>query len=78
MIDRPDRSQVLKEIKFPVLIVAGKLDPAIPFEQSIEQSIIPDNCEIQLLQHSGHMGMIEEKAKINQILTGFMTRIFER
>jgi pimeloyl-ACP methyl ester carboxylesterase len=78
MIDRPDRSQILKEIKTPVLIVAGKLDPAIPYEQNIAQSIIPDNCEIQLLQHSGHMGMIEEKDKINQILTGFMARILER
>jgi pimeloyl-ACP methyl ester carboxylesterase len=78
MIDRPDRSQVLKEIKVPVLMVAGKLDPAIPYEQSIAQSILPDNCEIKLLQESGHMGMIEEKVKINQILTDFMTRIVER
>jgi pimeloyl-ACP methyl ester carboxylesterase len=78
MIDRPDRSQILKEIKVPVLMVAGKLDPAIPYEQSIAQSIIPDNCEIHLLQKSGHMGMIEENAKINQILTDFMTRILER
>ena len=78
MIDRPDRSQILNEIKVPVLIVAGKLDPAIPYEQSIAQSIIPYDCEIHLLQKSGHMGMIEEKIKINQILTDFMTRILER
>lgn len=78
MIDRPDRRQILKEIKVPVLVVAGKMDPALPFEQIIEQSLIPENCEIQLLQKSGHMGMIEENAKINQILTGFMRRILER
>lgn len=75
MIERPDRTRVLKEIKVPVLIVAGKWDPAVPYTHSIKQSILPENAEIHVLKQSGHMGMIEESARINQILRNFMMRI---
>ena len=78
IMERPDRTHVLMQTVLPVLIVAGKWDPAVPYMHSIEQIKHPSNGEIHLLEHSGHMGMIEETDKINQILRNFLTRISKR
>ncbi|MBK8610114.1 MAG: alpha/beta hydrolase [Chitinophagaceae bacterium] len=65
MIDRPDRTQVLKNINKPVLFIIGEHDKAIPFEQSMPQCYLPDESHIHILRNSAHMGMLEEAEKLN-------------
>jgi pimeloyl-ACP methyl ester carboxylesterase len=72
MIERPDRREVLKQIVKPVLFIIGEHDNAIPFKDSMEQCHLPALSYIHILKNSGHMGMLEEVEKSNQILGMFL------
>jgi len=71
MINRPDRTKVLKTTNKPVLFVIGEHDKAVPFKQSLQQCHLPVQSSIQILRNSAHMGMWEEAGKLNSILKDF-------
>ncbi|MBL0144831.1 MAG: alpha/beta hydrolase [Chitinophagaceae bacterium] len=75
MITRPDRTKVLKTFTKPVLFVIGEHDMAIPFAQSMQQCHLPKQPHIHILRNSAHMGMWEEAAKVNTILSQFLTSL---
>jgi pimeloyl-ACP methyl ester carboxylesterase len=75
MIERPDRTEVLRKATVPVLFVAGKYDTAIPVEDILAQCHLPEKSYIHLLQESGHMGMLEETDKTNRVLEAFLPDI---
>ena len=60
MMNRPDRTSVLKSFGKPVLFIMGEYDNAVPIEQGLQQCSIPEFSYIYIAAHSGHMGMIEE------------------
>ena len=72
MIQRPDRTEVLRHSKWPVLFIMGKYDKAIPLEDGLRQCHLPEKSYIHILHHSGHMGMIEEVQKSNRLLEKFL------
>jgi pimeloyl-ACP methyl ester carboxylesterase len=72
MIQRPDRTEILRQTTVPVLFVIGKYDVAVPPEDSLQQSHLPQKSYIHILEHSGHMGMLEEPTKSNSILEKFL------
>lgn len=75
MIARPDRTGVLKKSKVPVLFIMGLHDKAVPFEHSLQQAHLPAISYINILKHSAHMGMLEEKGKALEALTYFLHSI---
>ena len=74
MIDRPDRTSVLKNFSGSVLFIIGVHDKAIPFEQSMQQCYLPVQSHIHILRNSAHMGMWEETDKSNMQLLQFLQR----
>jgi pimeloyl-ACP methyl ester carboxylesterase len=72
MIMRPDRRAVLKELKKPILFIVGEEDKAVPLQDSLEQTHIPDLAFIHLLKNTAHMGMIENPGLTNNWLAGFI------
>lgn len=60
MMNRPDRSEILKKFPKPVLLIIGEFDTAIPIEQSLKMCRIADFAYIYIAAHSGHLGMLEE------------------
>ena len=72
MIDRPDRTAVLKNAGCPVLFIIGEYDMAVPFQQGLQQSYLPARSHINILRNSAHMGMLEETKKVNEILVEFL------
>jgi pimeloyl-ACP methyl ester carboxylesterase len=72
MMQRPDRTHVLASFNKPVLFIIGKYDTAVPYEQGLRQSHLPQISYIHLLEHSGHMGMWEEQEKANTALLSFL------
>ena len=72
MMQRPDRTKVLKETKVPVLFIIGKYDNAAPLNDVLKQSHLPKISFIHILEKSGHMGMMEESNKSNKILENFL------
>lgn len=72
MINRPDRTETLRKMPYPVLFIIGEHDKAIPFEHSLQQSHMPAHAYIHILRNSAHMSMVEEAEKINEILAQFL------
>lgn len=75
MMQRPDRTKMLQKAIVPVLFIMGKYDNAIPLEDGLQQCHLPEKSYIYVLQNSGHMGMLEEKDKCNEILDKFLLEI---
>jgi pimeloyl-ACP methyl ester carboxylesterase len=75
MMARPDRTNVLKSTGLPVLFIFGRLDTVIPLEDGLQQSHLPQLSYIHLLEHSGHMGMIEEAELANQHLSEYLDSV---
>ena len=78
MRDRPDRSQVLRAADFPVMFIAGKQDPAVSLEQTLQQCHLPKESHTVLLDQTGHMGMFEKPRETRLALEGFAARCFAR
>lgn len=76
MMKRPDRTQVLKNLKVPMLFILGKYDNAVSLKDGLEQCSLPDLAYIHVLENSGHMGMKEEPEQANQILKNYLKNIY--
>jgi pimeloyl-ACP methyl ester carboxylesterase len=77
MKNRPDRYNLLKEAKIPILLIGGRKENLIPFELMEKmQSLSPDS-KLLCLENSGHMGFIEEKKLAAMELKNFLDASFE-
>lgn len=72
MINRPDRTTVLKSFSAPILFVLGEHDTVVPLQQGLEQCYLPETSHVHILRNSAHMGMLEETDRSNQILLQFL------
>lgn len=72
MMDRPDSTHVLQQCTYPLLFIIGKFDAAIPMQQMLAQSHLPNIAVVHILQHTAHMGMWEEAGKANELLISFI------
>ena len=71
MRDRKDRTNVLKKIKCPVLVVVGKEDQAVTLEKSLQQCCLPHHSVVHFLADAAHMGLFERKKDTLKIVEGF-------
>ncbi|MEI6122205.1 MAG: alpha/beta hydrolase [Bacteroidota bacterium] len=76
MAKRSDRCHVLKNLKIPVLFIAGKLDSRIPFDKVLEQIAMPNDTVALLLGDIAHMGYIEAKEKTYYAVKTFVDGCF--
>jgi pimeloyl-ACP methyl ester carboxylesterase len=72
MMQRKDRRDVLESASVPVLFVFGKHDNAVPLKDGLEQSSLPNNSLVHVLEDSGHIGMKEEPLKSSEILMEYL------
>jgi pimeloyl-ACP methyl ester carboxylesterase len=75
MINRKDKTLILRETKLPVLFIVGKEDQAVPFADTMLQVHLPELSYIHILQRSGHMSMLEETEKCTAALQQFVEMI---
>ena len=73
MIRRPDRVHVLRQFAGPVLFILGAADTVVPYEQALKQCQEPMISVIHTLEHSGHMGMLEEPERGSAMIESFLT-----
>lgn len=71
MMQRPDRTQVLQQVKVPVLFIIGKDDSAVPPDNVLPQVSMPGVSSIHIFENTGHMGMLEKQEECNLILQQF-------
>jgi pimeloyl-ACP methyl ester carboxylesterase len=74
MINRPDRTELLKNFNQPILFIIGEKDNAIPLQAPLQQCHLPAISHVHILA-VGHMGMIEEQKKSSGILLSFLQNI---
>lgn len=72
MMEREDKSAVLKHLRCPVLFIIGEQDTSIPLQQSFSQVALALQSEVHLLQGIGHLGMLEAKEQSLDIVRGFL------
>jgi pimeloyl-ACP methyl ester carboxylesterase len=73
MMKRPDNTTLLKTTTLPVLFILGEHDNAVPLQDGLKLSQLPEKSYIHILHQSGHMGMLEEENKSNTILNKFLS-----
>ncbi len=74
MMYRPDATDVLKSNRLPILFVIGTEDVAAPMDDMLQQSRLPLNPYIHVLQNIGHMGMWEATDHMNELLLAFINK----
>ena len=72
MKDRPSRDIILGLVTYPILMVIGKHDNVLPFEQLLEQSKTIKNGSVLYLEHDGHFGFLESPKISNKELRIFL------
>lgn len=66
---RKDREWLLEQNRFPVLLILGKKDPVLSYEESLSQA---ENTSVQLVSfEDGHMSQIENKEELKPVLLQF-------
>lgn len=75
MINRPDRTTVLKQTKVPVLLFIGEEDKAVNPADALAQASIPNTCMVKLIPGIAHMGMLEATTALNETITAFIATI---
>ncbi len=70
-LERYDYSQNLKDIKIPVKILWGSLDPIVPKESLEQMARMIPNCQFELLDGIGHSVIVENPKKFIEILVKF-------
>lgn len=74
MINRPDRTQILKKISKAVLFLIGEKDSVVPLQSSLQQCHLPAISHVHIIE-TGHMGMIEESSKSIFFINSFLQNI---
>lgn len=72
MIKRKDTTSVLKSFSKPILFLIGIHDKAVSLETSLKQCHLPQIVQVNFLQNSGHLGMLEQSQLSTKFLQGFL------
>jgi pimeloyl-ACP methyl ester carboxylesterase len=73
MRERPDRSEVLRQISCPVLFLIGEQDNAIPLDYSLRMSHLPARASIHIFPMVGHMGMFSAPRETSKAFKEFLS-----
>jgi pimeloyl-ACP methyl ester carboxylesterase len=73
MLQRKDRTHVLKTSTVPVLFILGKYDSAVTLKDGLEQGSLADLNYFHILENAGHVGMKEQTIETNEILLNYLT-----
>lgn len=72
MMQRPDRSGILKHCVKPVLLISGEEDKAVSLADSLKQASFAEQSLLKILPQVGHMGMWEATDMSNQTIEQFI------
>jgi pimeloyl-ACP methyl ester carboxylesterase len=75
MMNRPNRTEVLKTSEVPVFFVIGSEDVAAPLNDLLEQVHLPGVSHIHILEDIGHMSMLEAPDELNKHLLKFIEAV---
>ncbi len=76
MAERPDRNAVFENLPCPTMMIFGRKDNLIllPVAEALAER--HKKARTVFLNHSGHMGFIEERDQALKAITSFLKRVF--
>lgn len=77
MMQRPDRTDVLKKCKKPVLFITGEEDKSVYLQDSLKQFHLPLISDVKIFKNVAHMGMWEMENESNQTLEKFLNYVVD-
>jgi len=75
MRGRVDRTKILKEADYPIMILAGEKDTFVPKEAALEQIALLKNGHSAMLERVAHAGMFENPAESAKVVMAFLSKI---
>jgi pimeloyl-ACP methyl ester carboxylesterase len=67
---RKDREVLLHFAPYPIMLVLGKKDPVLNYEENVEQI---DGTKVKLISfNDGHMSHFENQAELEKVIVGFL------
>ncbi len=73
LINRPDQTSTIENLKIPLALIYGEEDKLCPPEYHYAMKDLIPHAELFSIRESGHMVMLEEKRQFNQALKGWLT-----
>lgn len=75
MAERDDAREWLPDIQVPVTVIAGANDLIVPKSNAEEMAALLPDCELVLLEKSGHMLMMEQPLETSEALLSLLRRV---
>lgn len=75
MMNRPDRTEVLRNAKVPVLFIIGTEDVAVPMPDVLQQTNLPETAYVKVIENVAHMSMWEATGELNKYLFHFVEEV---
>jgi pimeloyl-ACP methyl ester carboxylesterase len=75
MRGRVDKTAVLKEANYPIMILAGEKDTFVPKIAALEQISLLKNSQSIVLEGVAHAGMFENPIESAKVVTAFLSKI---
>ncbi|AOU64444.1 alpha/beta fold hydrolase [Legionella pneumophila] len=72
ILNKPDHSTLLSSIECPTLLIASKEDNVMPPERSVHMAKNIKHSKLIYIEQCGHMAMLEQPEKMNQILNDWL------
>ncbi|WP_338875507.1 alpha/beta hydrolase [Spirosoma sp. SC4-14] len=69
---RPDRTHVLRDAQYPVLLVLGREDQLISVEKTKALADLSDRIGVSIIDNAGHLSMIEQPETSVLVLRNFL------
>lgn len=67
---RKDREVILHFATYPILLILGKKDPVLNYEENLEQI---EGTNVKLITfNDGHMSHLENQAELEKVMAGFL------
>ncbi len=67
---RKDREVILHFSTYPILLILGKKDPVLNYEENVEQI---EGTKVKLISfNDGHMSHIENQVELEKVIVGFL------
>lgn len=74
MAARPDRTELLRPLRIPALVVAGDADPIVPPEESAAMARAIPGAEFVLVPGTAHLAHLEQPEVVNAALLRLVGR----
>lgn len=73
--ERPDRTHVLRDAHYPVLLLLGKKDQVMPYDQTSRLADLNERITLVSLPLAGHLGMVEQPDEALAALQSFAAQL---